>query len=79
MDTPQSPDAARRLVIGLFVALAVWGVYLAIGAYVYRQDVRRPLIVLGCVATFLGVWLLLLIGRHRRGHRLSDPSAAPPE
>ncbi len=80
MGTPQLEDASRRLIVWLFVALAAWGVYLGVGAYLYKQDVRRPLIVIGCVAAFLGVWLLLLIGRNRRGPRLpGGSSAAIPE
>jgi hypothetical protein len=69
MEPAQSPDANRRLVVGLFVALAVWGLYLAVGSYVYKQDVRRPLVVFGCVAVFLGCWLALLVARNRRRRR----------
>jgi hypothetical protein len=80
MGTPQLEDASRRLVTWLFVALAAWGVYLGVGAYLYKHDVRRPLIVIGCVAAFLGVWLLLLIGRNRRKPRLpGGPSGAAPK
>jgi hypothetical protein len=73
-----SRDASRRLVLGLFVALALWGMYLAVGAYLYKHDVRRPLIVLGCMMAFLGIWLLLLVGRNRRGRRPPGGSSAAP-
>jgi hypothetical protein len=63
---PPAPDGNRQLIVGLFVALAAWGLYLAVGSYVYKQDVRRPLIVFGCVAAFLGFWLVMLAARNRR-------------
>ncbi len=78
MGTPQLEDTSRRLITWLFVALAAWGVYLGVGAYLYKHDVRQGLIVLGCVAAFLGVWLWLLIGRNQRGRRPPGGSTAPP-
>ena len=47
-------------------ALVVWGLFHAIGAWTLNHDARRALIVLACVAMFLGFWLALLAGRRRR-------------
>ncbi|MFM8706628.1 MAG: hypothetical protein ACKOHK_00650 [Planctomycetia bacterium] len=47
-------------------ALVAWGLFHAAGAWTLNHDVRRPLIVLACVAAFLGFWLALLASRRRR-------------
>ncbi len=47
-------------------ALVAWGLFHAAGAWTLNHDVRRPLIVLACVAAFLGFWLSLLAARRRR-------------
>ena len=70
---PVNPDArqARRLVAGLVIALALWGIYLAIGATgifidAGLLDLRKSWIVLGCSAAFLAFWLGILRLRARR-------------
>ena len=56
-------------------AVAVWGLLLAVGAYlqpgadVPERDPRRFWIVLGCVAGFLAVWGLALWLRRGRSGR----------
>jgi hypothetical protein len=40
-----------------------------VGAWTLNHDARRPLIVLACVAAFLGFWLALLAARRRRLER----------
>jgi hypothetical protein len=60
------------------IALALWGVYLAVGATgVFVDagllDLRKSLIVLGCSAAFLVFWLVPLRLRSRRtGLPVSD-------
>lgn len=62
---------ATYLIGGIIAALALWGVYLAIGSYLgmgenTRQfDIRRGLIVAGCMGTFLLFWGALLWHRQR--------------
>ena len=58
----------------LMLALLAWGLYHAAGAYFapgtqqVRADYRKPLVVLACMLTFLGVWAVLLLRRSgRRG------------
>ena len=68
----------RDLIIPyIVIGLIVWGALLALGAYVFRgqHDLRKPLIILACVGTFVGFWgVLLWINRGRllRGHQTRD-------
>jgi hypothetical protein len=56
----------------LAMAVAVWGLLLALGAYLEpgadqpRHDSRKFWVVLGCVGGFLGLWALALWLRARR-------------
>ena len=66
---PTKTYYAIALIIG---ALALWAIYLAIGAYLgqgseapQRFDIRRPLIVIACMGAFLLFWAGLLWNRHR--------------
>jgi len=61
-----SPPGAERILAWIMVALVVWGIFHAVGAWSLNHDARRPLIVLACVASFLGFWLALLAARRRR-------------
>jgi len=65
------------IVIG---ALLAWGLYLAIGALFAHGDKHRfarPLIIFGCVAAFVGFWLLMLHLRRRRLEREPEDGDAP--
>jgi hypothetical protein len=61
-----SPPGAERILAWIMSALVVWGLFHAVGAWTLNHDARRPLIVLACVAAFLGFWLALLAARRRR-------------
>ncbi len=70
-----SPSDSTRpiLLIVLTVALAAWGIYLAIGAYFggfggenLAHDFRRSLVVLACMGVFLGIWWTLVLTRKPR-------------
>jgi uncharacterized membrane protein len=56
----------------LAVVLVAWagmfatGAYLQLGADTPKHDLRKPLIIMGCMAIFLGVWGLALWKRSRR-------------
>ncbi|QDU78105.1 hypothetical protein Pan97_51860 [Bremerella volcania] len=60
------------LMAGVIAALALWGIYLAIGSYLglaegtRGYDIRRGLIVFACMAGFLLFWGVLLWNRRRR-------------
>ena len=49
-------------------SLIAWATVLAIGAFVfgYRSDVRKPLIIVGVMVTFIAIWMTLLVLRQRR-------------
>jgi hypothetical protein len=63
MTQPTQSEPGRRLIVLLAAALATWGLYQAVGAFLFNHDVRRGLVVFACMAAFLGWWLLLV--RHR--------------
>jgi membrane protein DedA with SNARE-associated domain len=56
----------------LAVALLIWaglfaaGAYLELGADAPQNDLRKPLIIMGAMATFLSLWGLALWMRKRR-------------
>src|SRR5690348_3467004 len=54
--------AALLLWAGLFAA----GAYLELGVDRPRHDLRKPLIIMGAMATFLSLWGLALWARARR-------------
>ena len=59
MDTPNSSKKPTLIVIAV---LLLWAVLLAIGATVKSDtlDFRKPLVVLGTIGTFAGIWLFAL-------------------
>jgi nitrate reductase NapE component len=70
-----SPHESRRLLRWLVIVIALWGIYLAVGATgaftdVGLFDARRSVIVLACSAMFLGLWLVFLARRRRPAMRL---------
>jgi hypothetical protein len=66
MPTSASPPGAERILAWIMAALVVWGLFHAAGAWMLNHDARRPLIVIACVAAFLGFWLAMLSARTRR-------------
>jgi hypothetical protein len=65
--------SGRKLLIGLTLALAAWGVYHAFGVFFggfgaanLGYDFRRSLVVLASMGAFLGIWWLLILSRNRR-------------
>ena len=79
MATTSSPPGAERLIRWIMVALVAWGLIHAAGAWTLNHDARRPLVVIACVAGFLGFWLAMLGSRRRRLARcLSATTEAAP-
>jgi membrane protein DedA with SNARE-associated domain len=56
----------------LAIALLIWAAFFALGAYLQvgadepKHDLRKPLIIMGSMATFLAVWGIALWNRARR-------------
>ncbi|TWT39660.1 hypothetical protein [Blastopirellula retiformator] len=68
----QRAPGSKKLMWIILAALSAWGIFLAVGVFLNfsgeaseRFDVRRPLLVLGCTLSFVGVWLLLLWAKRR--------------
>jgi membrane protein DedA with SNARE-associated domain len=53
-------------------ALVIWAALFAVGAYLEpsadrpRHDIRKPIIILATMATFLAIWAMALWWRNRR-------------
>jgi CHASE2 domain-containing sensor protein len=47
------------------LGIVAWGLFHAIGAWRLNHDPRRLLVVLACVAAFLGFWLTMLAAFRR--------------
>jgi protein-S-isoprenylcysteine O-methyltransferase Ste14 len=74
------PNRGTKYVLSAIMAgLVVWGVFHAVGAFRYNYNPWRGVIVLGCVAVFLGWWLILLNVRSRRAARIARPENEPEE
>jgi len=73
----------HKLVIGILLALAVWGGVFAAAAYRVQHvdhmtyDLRRSLIVLACVALFASFWLIMLWTRRGRKSRFNSHDPPP--
>jgi CHASE2 domain-containing sensor protein len=65
MSTPSQPGP-ERIIRWIMMGIVAWGVFHAIGAWRLNHDPRRMLVVLGCVAAFLGFWAAMLSVRARR-------------
>ncbi len=73
-------SSPRRVVVGIMLAVVVWGTVLALGTYLYRYEaepdildgqraVRRALVVVGCTLGFLAFWGVSLARRAAAGGR----------
>lgn len=56
----------KRLIAGIILAVSLWGIWLAVGAYLLNHNPWRAVVVLACVFGFIGFWLLMLQSRKKR-------------
>jgi hypothetical protein len=63
------PIAVLAAALVIWAALFAAGAYLNLGADRPRHDLRKPLIILGCMAGFLTFWGAALWRRARRHRR----------
>lgn len=61
-----SPAQQTRLLLAIFAAVALWGLYHAVGAYRLNHNLYRPLVVIACVGGYLLIWAVLLKRRQAR-------------
>jgi ABC-type transport system involved in Fe-S cluster assembly fused permease/ATPase subunit len=64
--TSPTPPGAERILRWIMAGILVWGLVHALGAWTLNHDARRPVVVLACVAAFLGFWIAVLANRRRR-------------
>ena len=64
-----TPADAKRIILLIMAGVAAWGLFHAVGAWRLNNDPRRMLVVLGCVAAFLGFWGVMLGVRARTTQR----------
>ena len=64
-DLPQSQDRAR-IIRWVVAGIVVWGIFHAIGAWRFNHNPLRAVVVLACVAAFIGFWMTMLAVRQRR-------------
>jgi hypothetical protein len=67
-DQPES-RRSRTMLIAIFAGLTLFGGFIAAGSYFSdaTPDWRKPAIVMGALALFLGGWCGLLSTRKRKG------------
>ena len=72
------PSPQSRWIFGvLLISLFVWGLFLAVGAYLHRGDLWVSLVVGVCFLGFIGFWAVLLMvraGRQSSGEELDKSS-----
>jgi hypothetical protein len=66
VNQPKPVDPLRWVLPLIAVAVTAWGVFHAIGAYQLNHNPARPVMVLACVAAYLGFWGLMLRSRRAR-------------
>ena len=59
----------RYLFRSLVAGLLIWGCLLGIGAAFFGENSYKPLILVGSVSLFVGIWLLLLTRARRQTER----------
>ena len=64
----------RTPLVWIMAGVTAWGLYLAIGGYLYggRQAVMRGVLIFGCTLAFLLFWIVVLSAKRRRDNK--DPS-----
>lgn len=58
-----SPRTILALVVG---GIILWGLYIAAGVLWYGLNVAGAVVVLICVGSFVGLWLLLLRSKRQQ-------------
>lgn len=69
--------STRPITMGIMVALVLWGIYLAVGAtgmFIQEDmmDIRKSGIVVACMAIFLGLWAMVLVGSKSKQRQIAD-------
>jgi CHASE2 domain-containing sensor protein len=60
------PADRLQIIRWIVVAVAAWGIVHAVGAWSFNHNMLRAVVVIACVAAFLGFWMAMLAVRQRR-------------
>jgi hypothetical protein len=71
MNALQQRNPFRWAFALIMVAVLAWGIFHAVGAYRYNHNPLRAVMVLVCVAAYLGFWGAMLASRRARLARQS--------
>jgi hypothetical protein len=71
MSDEQPRNPFRWALALIMVAVLAWGIFHAIGAYRFNHNPMRAVMVLACVAGYLGFWGAMLAARRARLARQS--------
>ena len=71
MNASQPRNPFRWAFALIMVAVLAWGIFHAVGAYRYNHNPLRAVMVLACVAAYLGFWGAMLATRRARLARRS--------
>ena len=63
---PPAANDRARIIRWVVAGIVVWGVFHAIGAWRFNHNPLRAVVVLACVAAFVGFWMTMLAVRQRR-------------
>jgi hypothetical protein len=66
MNDPSTSQDRARIIRWVVAGIVVWGIFHAIGAWRFNHNPLRAVVVLACVAAFIGFWMTMLALRQRR-------------
>jgi hypothetical protein len=59
----------RNPILWIMLAVLIWGLYHAVGAYLLNHNPWRGVMVMGCSLAFLAFWGIMLNARRTRLER----------
>jgi flagellar basal body-associated protein FliL len=72
-------QGSKRVLVVLISVLIIWALVIAAGSLWMsdKLDFRKPLIVIGTMGTFLGIWLVAFAFRKQRPYEVQETDNAP--
>jgi uncharacterized membrane protein len=68
---------SQRWIVGIMVAVLVWGLVHAVGTYLFDGNLRRSLVLIGSSVIFVEFWLVALWLRARRQRSAATDASSP--
>jgi hypothetical protein len=63
---PETSHDRVSIIRWIVLGIVAWGIFHAVGAWQFNHNPLRGVVVLACVAAFLGFWMTMLAVRQRR-------------